>query len=132
MSRKGPRGLTPEEQSLWNKVKERTAPLHPDRPRSGKLPILQSRPPKYEPAPIPAFRIGEKLTDTAQPHRLQPSLSENLAAQPLRMDRKDHTRLRRGKMKPEARIDLHGMTLADAHPALNRFVADSFAKGRRL
>jgi DNA-nicking Smr family endonuclease len=38
----------------------------------------------------------------------------------------------RGKLKPEARIDLHGMTLADAHPALIRFVTDAWDRGLRL
>jgi hypothetical protein len=35
-----------------------------------------------------------------------------------------HRRMIRGKMKPEARIDLHGMTLSEAHPALVDFVID--------
>ncbi len=48
------------------------------------------------------------------------------------MDRKSFTNLKRGKLKPEARIDLHGLTLAQAHPALNRFILDSHAQGRRL
>lgn len=40
--------------------------------------------------------------------------------------------MQRGKLKPEARIDLHGMTLADAHPALTRFVLDGYDRGLRL
>jgi DNA-nicking Smr family endonuclease len=48
------------------------------------------------------------------------------------MDSKAHRKLTRGKLSPEARIDLHGMTLADAHPALLRFVADAHARGLRL
>ncbi len=38
----------------------------------------------------------------------------------------------RGKLKPEARIDLHGMTLAQAHPALNSFILNAHADGLRL
>jgi len=41
-------------------------------------------------------------------------------------------RLRRGLLEPEARIDLHGMTEAAAHPALNAFVAAAHARGLRL
>jgi DNA-nicking Smr family endonuclease len=48
------------------------------------------------------------------------------------MDRKAHRKLTRGKLSPEARIDLHGMTLAAAHPALMRFIADAHARGLRL
>jgi DNA-nicking Smr family endonuclease len=43
-----------------------------------------------------------------------------------------HRRMIRGKMKPEARIDLHGMTLSEAHPALVDFVIDAHARGLRL
>jgi len=38
----------------------------------------------------------------------------------------------RGKLAPEARIDLHGMTLAEAHPELIRFILSSQAQGLRL
>ncbi len=48
------------------------------------------------------------------------------------MDRKSFGKLKRGKLPPEARIDLHGMTLDQAHPALTRFILDSHAKQRRL
>jgi DNA-nicking Smr family endonuclease len=48
------------------------------------------------------------------------------------MDRKAFDRLRRGKLKPEARLDLHGMTLDQARPALTRFLMSSHAQGRRL
>ena len=48
------------------------------------------------------------------------------------MDKKAHTRLKRGKLAPEARIDLHGMTLDQAHPALIRFVLTSYTRGLRL
>ena len=49
-----------------------------------------------------------------------------------RVDGHTMARLRRGRKKPEARIDLHGMTLAQAHPALNRFIHDTHARGHRL
>ncbi|MDJ0628512.1 MAG: Smr/MutS family protein [Rhodobacter sp.] len=124
MSRKGPRGLTPEEHALWSKVTETTVPLHPAQPKPIPERIEHHfDPPK--PDPIPAFRIGERQTDTALP-------TQRPNGQPVHMDRKAFTQLKRGKLKPEARVDLHGMTLAQAHPALNRFIADAFARGRRL
>ena len=48
------------------------------------------------------------------------------------MDRKTFGRMTRGKLLPEARIDLHGMTVAAAHPALTAFILRSQAEGRRL
>jgi DNA-nicking Smr family endonuclease len=38
----------------------------------------------------------------------------------------------RGKLSPEARIDLHGMSVAEAQPELTRFILASHALGRRL
>ena len=48
------------------------------------------------------------------------------------MDRKAFTRMKRGKLKPEARIDLHGLTLAEAQPRLSRFIQAAHADGKRL
>ena len=65
-------------------------------------------------------------------HDLASAPSEWLGQGPLRMDRKTHTRISRGRMQPEARIDLHGMTLAEAHPAMTGFILAAHAAGRRL
>lgn len=135
MSRKG-RRITPEERDLWDQVARRTERLHkPERPdfaapqpasKPGKSP---SEPEEREP-PKP-FRVGSEVDHRAD-HDLVAGLSERLSAAPIRMDRKTHTRLRRGKLRPEARIDLHGMTLDEAHPALTGFIINAQATGKRL
>ncbi|MEO1000259.1 MAG: Smr/MutS family protein [Pseudomonadota bacterium] len=48
------------------------------------------------------------------------------------MDRRKAERLRRGRMEPEARLDLHGMTADRAHRALGGFLLRSHAAGHRL
>lgn len=48
------------------------------------------------------------------------------------MDAKAFARMSRGKLLPDARIDLHGLTLAEAHPELIRFVLDAHGRGHRL
>ena len=48
------------------------------------------------------------------------------------LDRASAERLRRGRYPIEARLDLHGMTQAEAHRALHGFVAGSRAIGRRV
>ncbi|WP_172297828.1 Smr/MutS family protein [Pseudoruegeria sp. HB172150] len=128
------RRLTPEEEALWNKIAGQTAPLHPKRKHpADAAPVLQKPAPEPKPKQeIEPFRVGEKRTDTALPHDLSPGIGESLNAGPVRMDRKAHTRMKRGKLTPEGKIDLHGMTLAQAHPALTRFIFDSQAKDRRL
>lgn len=40
--------------------------------------------------------------------------------------------MRRGRILPEARLDLHGMTAERAHAALTRFICAAHADGRRL
>jgi DNA-nicking Smr family endonuclease len=55
-----------------------------------------------------------------------------LGKAPVAMDKKAFTRLKQGKLSPEARLDLHGMTLEQAHPRLNRFILDAHAQGKRL
>jgi len=47
------------------------------------------------------------------------------------VDRATAERLKRGRMRTEARLDLHGMTQAEAHRALAGFVERSRAAGRR-
>jgi DNA-nicking Smr family endonuclease len=48
------------------------------------------------------------------------------------MDKRAFTKLKRGKLAPEGRLDLHGMTLDRAHPALTRFILSSHKQGKRL
>ncbi|WP_346345218.1 Smr/MutS family protein [Gymnodinialimonas ceratoperidinii] len=88
--------------------------------------------PATPPDRLPAFRIGEKSSLGKSTVAHAPSLSSQLAHAPVRMDHGTHKRMTRGKLKPEARIDLHGMTLAEAHPALISFIFHSFELERRL
>lgn len=48
------------------------------------------------------------------------------------MDARLHRQMSRGKLIPEARLDLHGMTLSHAQPAVERFVLRAHASGLRL
>ncbi|MDZ7905453.1 MAG: Smr/MutS family protein [Cypionkella sp.] len=130
MSRR--RTLHPEEQELWHSVARTAKPMHwretlatqPPKPATPK-------PPHADLAPLPNFRLGQnaKMQTSA---RLAPSTGEALRAAPLRMDAKTHGKMTRGKLAPEGRIDLHGMTMDQAHPALNSFIQRSHAAGLRL
>lgn len=128
-----PRNLDADERALWNRVAEQTVPLHPNRP---ELPEDRDetprKPPKSRATEIPAFDLGQNAPKTSARHDLAPSLPEKFAATPVQMDRKQHTRMTRGKLSPEGRIDLHGMTMDRAHPALTRFILDAHSAGKRL
>src|ERR1700741_4481231 len=47
-------------------------------------------------------------------------------------DRDVERTLSRGRREPEAKLDLHGMTLAAAERAVAQFLAESSEQGRRL
>jgi DNA-nicking Smr family endonuclease len=76
--------------------------------------------------------LGERALARGSTYTPAPSPTDELAAHPLRMDAKAHKRMKAGKLRPEAKLDLHGMTLDRAHPALTGFVTASHAQGRRL
>ena len=48
------------------------------------------------------------------------------------MDRRRFEKLRRGRLEPEARLDLHGMTSERAHAALTGFILGAHARDLRL
>ena len=79
--------------------------LHPTEP--GNPPPLAHAKPRVSP-----FLLGEKH-HVPERRDLVPSLPDVLSEAPLRMDAGTHAKMRRGKLAPEARIDLHGMTLAE-------------------
>lgn len=134
MSRR--RGLTPEDRELWSRVARTATPLEPK--RRAALPDL-APPTRIAAAPLrkadavipPGFSIGAK-PGRPHSHDLAPSPAEALANQPVRMDHKTHRQMSRGKMRPEAKLDLHGMTLAEAGPELTSFVLSCHARGFRL
>ena len=125
------RSLHPDERDLWKKVAATARALHPDRPERPEPQTLHPPPKKPQPL-LAAFQLGEKVRQPAATHRLAPTPHEHLSSQPVRMDRKTFDRMSRGRIAPEARIDLHGMTLAEAHSALIRFVLTTHADGLRL
>lgn len=132
------RRLAPEEQALWQQVADHVQPLHPMNParptvkRQARVDTERAEVARDVPRFPDDLRIGNAATPPARPHDLAPSVGQQLADAPLRMDRKAFTRMNRGKLMPEARIDLHGRTLSAAHPELIRFILQSQARGLRL
>jgi len=132
MSRR--RTLRPDEQEIWQAVAKTARPMHPGTPlpinaapnAPPKVPTPKTPPPKLAP-----FRVAQSVA-MASTVQLSPSISDHLAAAPLRMDAKTHAKMTRGKLMPEARIDLHGLTLDQAHPALIDFVTRCHSAGMRL
>ena len=121
-----PRGLTPEEADLWQRAMDSVKPLKkrraaapsspPPQPTKASRPAAKARPSVQTKAPVPP------------PTPVRPDL---VPGNTPGVDRRTATRLRRGKLDVEARIDLHGHTQAQAHRALDGFIMASVDAGRR-
>lgn len=130
------RTLSADERKLWSAVAQTVKPARPDRPKpeaAHQVPETHHPKPKTKQSfEVSDFRVGEAAATRLPGSQLAPSVSDRLAQAPVRMDHGTHRKMLRGKLKPEARIDLHGMTLAQAHPALTRFILNAFDDGLRL
>lgn len=127
------RRVRKDELDLWHHVMRGTNPLQ-DRPTEKPRPVPQPAAPKRGAAvqELPGFALGEKAMPRTETHYFPKTTSDRLNGTKVQMDAKAFGRLKRGKLVPEARIDLHGMTLDQAHPALVRFILTAHARGLRL
>ncbi len=129
--------LSPEDEKLWALVKKSATPLH-------TASFTPAGPPVVRP-PLVKTPRAPKLPQPARPQKtrgikkeplwrvdLAPDPMQPLSRAPQNLDKRTHERLRKGKSAPEARIDLHGMTAAQAHGALRGFIHASFGRGLRL
>lgn len=128
------RRLRPDEEELWRKVTANAERLHPEKPFEPSdfvtsTPATKPKRPAFE--AVPRTIVGPTNKPRTQVS-ISPSVSEQIAGAELNMDRKAYGKLTRGKLRPEGKIDLHGMTLDRAHPALMRFILSAQGQGKRL
>ena len=126
-----PRHLSSEERALWDRVADTAQALDPVRALDIPAAIAPKPKPMISPDPLPYFNIGQRV-DQKRGNDVLPGIADRLSRAPLNMDNKAFGKMKRGKLKPEARIDLHGMTMDQAHPELMGFILNSQAMGRRL
>ncbi|MFZ2067741.1 MAG: Smr/MutS family protein [Xanthobacteraceae bacterium] len=108
------RQLSDEEQALWSGFVRSIKPLH--RAKNAAKPPASENSSAPKPVKVPDIRS-----------RPQPAKSPPLAP----LGRRLKQRVARGREPIEARIDLHGMTQAQAHTALLVFLEHSQADGAR-
>ena len=130
-----PRHLSPDERALWDMVAGKTTPLNPNRTAAAPPDPAPKTPPK-KPQPqerdfVKDFMVGAKA-DPSRPHDVLKPVGARLTSAPVNMDAKSYGKMTRGKLKPEGRLDLHGMTMAEAHPELVAFILGAQAVGKRL
>lgn len=134
MKKRRPRGLSPDDQELWRRAVETAEPLRASVGAAIQVPkpVSDRRPLPQPPQKIKHFRLGENRNGGGTAHQLQPNLEDSFLRGPTNMDKRNFERLRRGKMPIDGRIDLHGMTLMQAHPALIGFLRTAHSDGKRL
>jgi len=95
-------------------------------------------PGRKPPPAVDRSRTGRDAPDNRVPAAAPIPATPSLPPAPLPpldrfagVDRATAERLRRGRYPVSGRLDLHGLTQAEAHRALSHFVAASRAAGRR-
>ena len=111
--------------ALWLQTTEGVKPLSGKRAGPGKK--LQKPAPVGNAArPAPRKPLADKPEQTVQINRSPDSRTVNPG-----IDRRTRERLRKGQIAIDGRIDLHGQTQAEAHRALNRYLAMSHQQDKR-
>lgn len=120
MTRRRLRGLSEADRALWRAYAKEIVPL-PGR----------DLPPEPEsPPPAPVVAAGAAPRPAPPPVRWTlPEIGVN--APPPGLDDRRWRELRRGRIRPERTLDLHGRRAQDAHAAVQAFLADAFADGLR-
>lgn len=108
------RPITPDELALWHHVVRDAQPLRAE--------------PAPPPAPKPATRLAapapQPVPQVRPSRRLDPS-------GPVDLDRRSWLKLRRGLYPISTRLDMHGLTQAEAYERLVGFLAAAQGRGSR-
>ncbi len=120
MTRRRLRGLTDADRALWRAYAAEVAPLPgrelPPEAPSPTAPVVVAAPIAVSAPPPP-------------PRWSPPAIAVNTP--PSGLDDRRWRDLRRGRIRPERSIDLHGRRAQDAHAAVHAFLADAYADGLR-
>ena len=112
--------LTDEDRRLFAATMRDAVPVK----RRAKVAPQDKPPPELAALPAPA-PPPPAAASRARPRDATPGPNPGL-------DRRTEQRLRRGELPIDRRIDLHGLTQAQAHAALDRFVRAAAADGCRM
>lgn len=132
-----PRRLTEEDRALWDRVRSTARPLHPERhdpaidvgaEPAATPPEAPREPPVERGSQRPGRRVG---SDAGHDWRAGDTRPAPVGRPEPGLDRRTAERLRRGTRAPDARIDLHGLSVARAHARLDGFIAGALRSGHR-
>ncbi|WP_447759545.1 Smr/MutS family protein [Sphingopyxis panaciterrae] len=119
------RRLAPDESALWKKVAATVKPL----PKA-KAPLAPAAPPTVSPPrPTPRNMAAPAAPAPRAPAKLPPPRRTHQAAT---LDGHWDRRLRKGLVRPDMSIDLHGHTLASAQALLDEAIGRGLLRGARV
>lgn len=120
-----PRRLAPDEAALWKKVAATVKPL-----AKAKSPLAPGAPPTVKP-PLPTPRsTAVHAAAVARPAAPLPPPRRTHSAATL--DGHWDRRLRKGLVRPDLSIDLHGHSLASAQALLDEAIGRALMRGARV
>lgn len=135
-----PRRRVDEDGILWEHVAASVAPLKGKRKIASAAKNTTATPPppvakktaatKTKPQPIATPQRSTRDLARATPAALAPTAVSS-ARTVAGFDRATETKLRKGQLDIEGRIDLHGMTQDEAYRALSRFVMRAHGRHKR-
>lgn len=108
--------------TLWDRIKQTIIPIN----RDDVLPYqpLQKKAKKSK-------RIIQERASTT-PNFLESEISKKLRDIPFNdVDRKTQRKIDKGQKVVDGKLDLHGMTRAQAHKTFNAYILESVTQGRR-
>ena len=120
------RSLSDDEKELWKEFSRSTKPLRYENKRNH-----ETNPKKNNQINSVNLRDHEKKYFIRSKETQSPA-GQALTSSFLSMDSKLHNKLKQGKLRPEAKLDLHGLNLSQAHPVLTKFVLNAYGRGLRL
>ncbi len=119
-----PRRLAPDESALWKKVAATVKPL-----AKAKAPLAPVAPPTVSPPKPTPRNTAAPAAAPRPPTKLPPPRRTHQAAT---LDGHWDRRLRKGLVRPDMSIDLHGHTLASAQALLDEAIGRGLMRGARV
>ena len=119
-----PRRLDPDESALWKKVAATVKPL-----AKAKAPLAPVAPPTISPPKPTPRSIAAPAAGPRPATKLPPPRRTHQAAT---LDGHWDRRLRKGLVRPDLSIDLHGHTLASAQALLDDAIGRALIRGARV
>jgi DNA-nicking Smr family endonuclease len=128
------RDLTATDQRLWRHVTRNVKSIHRSSSAAGDS-IAAEEPIHSATRPLPSATKAAMKGISATPSKAAHDMNQNLGPVGVgavsSLDRSNGKKLIRGKYPVDGKIDLHGMSLSQAHSVLCAFINRSYAKHDR-